>query len=77
MSGEQQQCRGIRRVTVHTASGRQAVVEAFVVDFKSLDLDLILGMTGTAALGGVTQSKNFAWAINGAIDQPLMAHDRK
>ena len=54
MSGERQQCRGIGRVTVRTASGREAVVEALVVDFKPLGLDLILGMTGIAALGGVT-----------------------
>lgn len=54
MSGEQQQCKGVGQVTVRTSSGREAVVEAFVVDFKPLGLDVILGMTGIAALGGVT-----------------------
>lgn len=54
MSGEQQQCQGVGRVTLRTASGRETVVEAYVVDFKPLGLDFILGIPGIVALGGVT-----------------------
>ena len=54
MSGQQQRCRGTGRVTVRTANGVEAMVEALIVDFKPLGMDCILGMTGITALGGVT-----------------------
>ena len=47
-------CRGVGSVEVETPSGRRAVLEALVVDQRPLGADMVLGMSGIGALGGVT-----------------------
>ena len=54
MSGERCECDGVGQVSVQPQSGVKAVVSALVVREKPLGLDLILGMDGIEALGGVT-----------------------
>ena len=50
VSGERQRCEGVCRV----CNGSSVVVDVYVVDFKPLGFDFILGINGISALGGVT-----------------------
>lgn len=57
VSGQSMQCRGVGRMTVgarYDACGVEVAV--YVVDFKPLGFDCILGMNGILALGGVSIS---------------------
>lgn len=48
------QCRGVGSVEVRVASGAVAEVNAYVSDIRPLDFDMILGMNGVFAFGGVS-----------------------
>ena len=54
VSGERSECDGVGQVSVELEDGTKAVFSALVVREKPLGLDLILGMDGIEALGGVT-----------------------
>lgn len=54
ISGGSLRCRGVSSVEVETPTGRRAVLEALVVDQRPLGADMVLGMSGISALGGVT-----------------------
>ena len=53
VSGERSVCEGKGRVRVDVA-GKSVVVKVLVVSYKPMGVDLILGMNGITALGGVT-----------------------
>ena len=54
VSGERQRCEGVGRVKLHVCNGSSVVVDVYVVDFKPLGFDFILGINGISALGGMT-----------------------
>ena len=54
ISGGSLRCRAVGSVEVETLTGRRAVLEALVVDQRPLGADMVLGMSGIGALGGVT-----------------------
>ena len=54
ISGGSLRFRGVGSVEVETPTGRRAVLEALVVDQRPLGADMVLGMSGIGALGGVT-----------------------
>ena len=53
VGGEQLSCDGVGRVTVETSSGQRAEISVLVMDRRPLGVELILGMDGISALGGV------------------------
>ena len=54
VSGERQRCEGVGSVKLRVCNGSSVVVDVYVVDFKPLGFDFILGINGISALGGVT-----------------------
>ena len=54
ISGGSLRCRGLGTVEVETPTGRRASLEALVVDQRPLGAEMVLGMSGISALGGVT-----------------------
>ena len=54
VSGERQRCEGVGCVKLRVGNGSSVVVDLYVVDFKPLGFDFILGINGISALGGVT-----------------------
>ena len=60
MSGERQRCEGVGRVQLRVSNGDSVVVDVYVVDFKPLGFEFILGVNGISALGGVTISPSLA-----------------
>lgn len=54
INGERQQCVGVGQVNVSTQDGISTDTDVLVVKFRPLNFDLILGMIGIAAVGGVT-----------------------
>lgn len=54
MSGDQFCCAGVGSVDVRTSTGQQAQLEVLVVDERPMGVDLILGMSGITALGGIS-----------------------
>ena len=54
VSVQMQRCEGVGRVQLRVCNGDSVVVDVYVVDFKPLSFDFILGINGIAALGGVT-----------------------
>ena len=54
MSGQRQRCEGVGPVKLCVGNGSPVVVDVYVVDFKPLGFELILGINGISALGGVT-----------------------
>ena len=54
VSGERQRCEGVGRVKLRVGNGSSVVVDVYVVDFKPLGFEFILGINGISALGGVT-----------------------
>ena len=53
VGGERLTCDGVGRVVVETPSGQRAEVSVLVLSRRPLGVDLILGMGGISALGGV------------------------
>ena len=53
MSGDPFTCCGVGRVEVRAQNGATAQVDVLVIDRPPLGLDMILGMSGISALGGV------------------------
>lgn len=54
VSGQRQRCEGVGRVQLRVSNGDSVVVDVYVVDFKPLGFEFILGINGISALGGVT-----------------------
>ena len=60
VSGQRQHCEGDGRVQLRACNGGAVVVDVYVVGFKPLGFDFILGINGISALGGVTISPSLA-----------------
>ena len=73
MSGERQRCEGVGRVQLRVSNGDSVVVDVYVVDFKPLDFEFILGVNGISALGGVTISPSLAMHFGSADEKPTCA----
>ena len=73
MSGERQRCEGVGRVQLRVSNGDSVVVDVYVVDFKPLGFEFILGVNGISALGGVTISPSFAMHFGSADEKPICA----
>ncbi|KAK4310300.1 hypothetical protein Pmani_018119 [Petrolisthes manimaculis] len=54
INGERQQCVGVGHVNVSTHNGISVDIDVLVVKFRPLNFDVILGMNGITAMGGVT-----------------------
>ena len=53
-SGDELRCSGVSSVTVEAPTGHRASLEALVVEQRPLGVDMVLGVAGISALGGVT-----------------------
>ena len=73
MSGERQRCEGVGRVQHRVCNGDSVVVDVYVVDFKLLGFEFILGVNGISALGGVTISPSLAMHFGSADEKPICA----
>lgn len=51
---EKLSCNGVGQVTVETSSGQMAEISVLVMEKEPLGVDMILGMDGISALGGVS-----------------------
>ena len=51
VSGQRQRCEGVGRVKLHVCNSSSLVVDMYVVDFKPLGFEFILGIKGILALG--------------------------
>ena len=54
VNGQRQRCEGVGRLQLCVCNGDSVVVDVYVVDFKPLGFEVILGINGISALGGVT-----------------------
>lgn len=54
VNGQRQRCEGIASVYVGIPHGQSVLIDAYVVAFRPLGFDFILGMNGIEAFGGVT-----------------------
>ena len=54
VSDQRQRCEGVGPVKLRVCNGSSVVVYVYVVDFKPLGSEFILGISGISALGGVT-----------------------
>ena len=73
MSGERQRCEGVGRVQLRVSNGDSVVVDVYVVDFKPLGFEFILGVNCISALGGVTISPSLAMHFGSADEKPICA----
>ena len=78
VNGQKQRCAGVGRVCLQVRSGNPVEVEAFVVEFKPLGFECILGVNGIVALGGVTILPSLdtcfgSAASDDSIDKPVCA----
>ena len=73
MSGERQRCEGVGRVQIRVCNGDSVVVDVYVVDFKPLGFEFILGVNGISALGGVTISPSLAMHFGSTDEKPICA----
>ena len=73
MSGERQRFEGVGRVQLRVCNGDSMVVDVYVVDFKPLGFEFILGVNGISALGGVTISPSLATHFGSADEKPICA----
>ena len=75
VSGERQRCEGVGRVKLRVGNGSSVVVDVYVVDFKPLGFEFILGINGISALGGVTILPSLATRFESAKtdEQPVCA----
>ena len=73
MSGERQRCEGVGRVQIRVSNGDSVVVDVYVVDFKPLGFEFIVGVNGISALGGVTISPSLAMHFGSADENTICA----
>ena len=73
MSGERQPCEGVGRVQLRVYNGDSVVADVYVVDFKPLGFEFILGVNGISALGGMTISPSLAMHFGSADEKPICA----
>ena len=75
VSGQKQHCEGVGRVQLRVCNGDSVVVDVYVVDFKQLGFEFILGINGISALGGVTIFPSLATRFGSAetYDEPVCA----
>ena len=85
--GQRQRCEGVGRVKLCVGNGSPVVVDVYVVDFKPLGFEFILGINGISALGGVTilpslatrfgstnTDKQPVCAVATKVEKPVYAH---
>ena len=65
--------KGVGRVQLRVCNGDSVVVDVYVVDFKPLGFEFILGVNGISALGGVTISPSLAMHFGSADEKPICA----
>ena len=53
VSGQRQRCEGVGRVQLHVGGSDTVTVDVYVVSYKPLGFDCILGVNGISALGGM------------------------
>ena len=53
VSGQRQRCEGVGRVKLRVCNGSSVMVDVYVVAFKPVGFEFILGINGISALGGV------------------------
>ena len=70
MSGERLRCEGVGRVQLRICNGDSVVVDVYVVDFKPLGFEFILGVNGISAL---TISPSLAMHFGSADEKPICA----
>ena len=71
MSGERHRFEGVGRVQLRVCNGDSVVVDVYVVEFKPLGFEFILGVNGISALGGVTVSPSLAIHFGSADEKPI------
>ncbi|XP_043226567.1 uncharacterized protein LOC122383837 [Amphibalanus amphitrite] len=73
MSGDPFYCDGVGKVAVETASGQAAVVDVLVMREKPLGAEMVIGVSGISALGGVLigsqREVRFCGAVSRLCDQ--------
>ena len=76
MSGDPFFCDGVGKVAVETASGQAAVVDVLVVNEKPLGVEMVIGVSGISALGGVLigsqREVRFCGAVSRLCGQPTV-----
>ena len=75
MTGDMFRCNGTGSVDVMTADGQRARMEVLVVDKRPLGVELILGMSGIARLGGVRVQSPSEVRFCGAAALPSLGVD--
>ena len=70
MSGDPFQCSGVGSASVETVSGQRAVVDVLVVHERPMGVEMVLGITGISALGGVSVESPSKVRFCGAVCQP-------
>ena len=73
MSRARQRCEGVGSVQLRVCNGDSVVVDVYVVDFKPLGFEFILGVNGISALGGVTIFPSLAMYVGSADEKPICA----
>ena len=75
VSGQRQRCEGVGRVKLRVCNGNSVVVvDVYVVDFKPLGFDFILGINGISPLGGVTIIPSLATRFESTkMEEPVCA----
>ena len=76
MSGDPFYCDGAGKVAVETAAGQAAVVHMLVMGEKPLGVELIIGVSGKSAQGGVLvdsqREVRFCGAVSRLCGQPTV-----
>jgi len=54
VNGQKQRCEGVGRICLQVCDGESVKVDAFVVNFKPLGFECIIGVNGIKSLNGVT-----------------------
>ena len=72
VSGQRQRCEGVGRVQLRVRGNDSVMVDVYVVDFKPLGFEWILGINGISDLGGVTILPTLATRF-GSCDEPVCA----
>ena len=70
ISGDELKCMGVGSVFVEAPTGHRASLETLVVEKRPLGVDMVLGVAGIAALGGVTVLSPTEVRFCGAVGRP-------
>ena len=75
MSGDRFECGGVGRVCVETTSGQRAELDVLVTSERPMGVEMVLGITGITALGGVSVESASEVRFCGAVCRPPPAVD--